>query len=200
MPALPWFELKNNFSASCCHEKQITNFARLHLPVCTGTRVCRFFLFPVFCRKYHRRLGTQWRARSGGYIVYRNIGSPGPPYKYSDDLPEEDLANPLNPMLTITGLQKNTKYYVAVTAYDTDGNESRYSDDVCVQIINSALSVCSSSISSHINAVVIVSTRGAVMNFVARNVGFRAFVPAYSNIGRMAVVWSKVQGTRYKEQ
>jgi hypothetical protein len=79
-----------------------------------------------------------------GYVVYRNVGSPGPPYKYADTLPEADLVNPLNPMVTITGLKENIEYYVAVTAYDTEGNESNYSDDVCLQIINSAVEVCNS--------------------------------------------------------
>jgi hypothetical protein len=41
-----------------------------------------------------------------GYVVYRNVGSPGPPYKYADTLPEDDLADPLNPMVTMTGLNE----------------------------------------------------------------------------------------------
>ena len=83
-----------------------------------------------------------------GYTVYHNIGSPGPPYKYSDDVSEKDLANPLYPKVILTGIKGDTKYYVAVTAYDDEGNESRYSDDVCVQIIDSAINVCSSSSST----------------------------------------------------
>ena len=107
-------------------------------------------LYPSLCLAKKVTLGWDPNEEPdlGGYIVYRNIGSPGPPYKYSNDLPEKDLANPLYPMVTITGLQEEIKYYIAVTAYDTDGNESRYSDDVCVQIIDSAISVCSSSASS----------------------------------------------------
>ena len=80
-----------------------------------------------------------------GYKVYHNIGSPGPPYKYRATLPESKLTDPLNPIVTLTGLKESTKYFVAVTAYDTDGDESRYSDDVCVQVIDSAIEACSSS-------------------------------------------------------
>ena len=80
-----------------------------------------------------------------GYKVHRNIGSPGPPYKYRTTLQEKKLADPLNPMVTITGLKEGTKYYVALTAYDADGNESSYSDDVCVQVVDSAIEMCSSS-------------------------------------------------------
>jgi len=82
-----------------------------------------------------------------GYKVYRNTESPGPPYKYRTALREKNLADPLNPMVTLTGLKENTKYYVALTAYDINGNESNYSDDVCVQIIDSAIESCSSSTS-----------------------------------------------------
>jgi hypothetical protein len=83
-----------------------------------------------------------------GYVVYRNVGSPGPPYKYADTLPENDLADPLNPMVTMTGLNDKKEYYIAVTAYDKKGNESYYSDDVCVKIVDSIIENCSASLSS----------------------------------------------------
>jgi hypothetical protein len=82
-----------------------------------------------------------------GYVVYRNVGSPGPPYKHSDTLPEDDLVDPLNPMVTLTGLNEKKEYYIAVTAYDTEGNESYFSDDVCVEIVNSVIENCSASLS-----------------------------------------------------
>lgn len=82
-----------------------------------------------------------------GYVVYRNVGSPGPPYKHSDTLLEDDLVDPLNPMVTMTGLKKETEYYVAVTAYDVQGNESYFSDDVCIKIVDSLIENCSASVS-----------------------------------------------------
>jgi len=104
-------------------------------------------LYPSLCLAKKVTLG--WDANTEpdleGYVVYRNVGSPGPPYKYSNDLPEKDLANPLYPMVTMTGLNEHTEYYVAVTAYDTEENESNYSGEVCVEIIDSAIEVCSSS-------------------------------------------------------
>jgi len=120
------------------------------LPAC----ICRFALVAVisFCflaPSFAYNVTIGWDPNDepdlDGYAVYYNIGSPGPPYKHSKDFPENKLADPLNPTATITGLKESTKYYVAVTAYDTEGNESRYSDDVCVQIVDSALDVCSSS-------------------------------------------------------
>ena len=83
-----------------------------------------------------------------GYNVYHNIGSPGPPYKYRSNLPESKLADPLNPMATLTGLKEDTMYYIALTAYDGEGNESAFSDDVCVQVVESAIEECSSSATS----------------------------------------------------
>ena len=81
-----------------------------------------------------------------GYVVYRNIGSAGPPYDYSDTLPEDDLADPLHPKATLTGLQEGKEYFIALTAYNTDGVESSFSNDVCVEVINGAVEACSMSV------------------------------------------------------
>lgn len=81
-----------------------------------------------------------------GYIIYRKEGSPGPPYQYSSTLPEDDLSNPLIPVVTLTGLKEATEYYVAVTAYDTEGNESYFSDQVCVEIVDSFIKNCTASL------------------------------------------------------
>ena len=106
-----------------------------------------FFLSPVFpslCLAKKITLG--WDANSEpdveGYVIYRNIESPGPPYTYADELPEDELQNPLNPQVTITGLNEHTRYYIAVTAYDTQGNESYYSDQLCVEIVDSLIESC----------------------------------------------------------
>jgi hypothetical protein len=63
-----------------------------------------------------------------GYILYGRVGDPCPPYNYIDTYPEEELANPLMPMARVTDLENNTRYYFALTAYDTDGYESGYSN------------------------------------------------------------------------
>ena len=84
-----------------------------------------------------------------GYIIYRNVDSPGPPYKFSSTLPEDDLSNPLVPAVKLTGLQENTEYFVAVTAYDKEGNESYFSDEICVEIVDSVIENCSASLISN---------------------------------------------------
>jgi hypothetical protein len=40
--------------------------------------------------------------------------------------------DPDNPMAKIDDLKEDTAYYFAMTAYDLDGNESDYSDEICV--------------------------------------------------------------------
>jgi len=81
-----------------------------------------------------------------GYVIYRNTGSPGPPYEYSDWLPEDELDDPLNPKVTITGLNEGLKYYFATAAYGTEGNESDFSNEVCVQVSEGSVGVCSESV------------------------------------------------------
>jgi hypothetical protein len=83
-----------------------------------------------------------------GYGVYRNAGSPGPPYGYTNSLAEDDLTDPLHPKVTLTGLQEGKEYYIALTAYNTEGVESSFSNDVCVEVVNGIAELCSQSASS----------------------------------------------------
>jgi hypothetical protein len=78
-----------------------------------------------------------------GYVVYRNTNSPGPPYSYSDTLPEDDLVDPLHPQAKLTGLQEGKEYYIALTAYNAEGVESSFSDDICVEVVDDAVELCS---------------------------------------------------------
>jgi hypothetical protein len=83
-----------------------------------------------------------------GYVVYRNAGSPGPPYDHADTLPESELADPLHPKATLTELKEGEEYYIALTAYNTEGIESEYSNDVCVEVVNGIADVCSQSLTA----------------------------------------------------
>ena len=67
-----------------------------------------------------------------GYKLYSRVGNPCPPYNYIDTYPEDELANPLLPMVKVANLEDNTKYYFVVTAYDTDGYESDYSNIIYI--------------------------------------------------------------------
>ena len=70
-----------------------------------------------------------------GYRLYSREGNTCPPYDLVDTYPENELANPLNPMVEIYGLVPDVKYYFVVAAYDTAGNESDFSK--IISVINS---------------------------------------------------------------
>ncbi len=74
-----------------------------------------------------------------GYKIYYKTGFSGPPYVGKDaiegDSPititEQELGHPLYPEFTIRGLYDNQTYFFAITAYDVNGFESDYSDELC---------------------------------------------------------------------
>ena len=73
-----------------------------------------------------------------GYRVYYKTGGSGAPYDGIDldqgdsgiDLPLENLTNPAAPQITLTGLAEDTAYFLAVTAYNQQGSESGFSNEV----------------------------------------------------------------------
>jgi hypothetical protein len=71
-----------------------------------------------------------------GYKIYYDTDS-GDPYNGTDaqdqspiTIPAGDLNDSDNPEFTLTGLTDSATYFVAVTAYNTDGLESDYSNEV----------------------------------------------------------------------
>jgi hypothetical protein len=78
-----------------------------------------------------------------GYGVYFNKGTPGPPYNLFGYITTGELSNPDTPMFAVTGLDKGARYYFAVTAYDTEGNESYFSNSVCANV-GDVIAPCSS--------------------------------------------------------
>jgi len=69
-----------------------------------------------------------------GYGVYFRKGTPGPPYDLAGNLALADITNPYAPFFIVSGLEEGSRYYFAVTAYDTAGNESTFSSAVCADI------------------------------------------------------------------
>ena len=66
-----------------------------------------------------------------GYKIYSSEGFPGPPYDLLDTYSLNDI-DPDNPTCQISDLDDSLKYYFVVSAYDFAGNESDYSNEVCV--------------------------------------------------------------------
>ena len=88
-----------------------------------------------------------------GYTVYYKKYSPGPPYDYVGDLPLSTFVNPDKPVTQITNLENDINYYFALTAYDTDGNESSFSTNLCASSDGQTILNCTPpASSSHSNS------------------------------------------------
>jgi hypothetical protein len=57
----------------------------------------------------------------------------------------DDLTDPLNPRVTLTGLNEDQEYHIALTAYNTEGVESGFSNNVCVEVVDGSVGVCANS-------------------------------------------------------
>jgi hypothetical protein len=90
----------------------------------------------------------------GGYLMYYGAYSGGPydgktasAEESPIDVPLSSLADPRAPRLTIRGLADGT-YYFTATAYDTQGYESNFSNEVAARIVDGRVTVVTISDSS----------------------------------------------------
>ena len=109
----------------------------LHRLLLSGCLCVLFLLFlaaPALSADVTLAWDPNTEADLEGYGVYFKQGASGPPYDLVGYVTLEELEDPDNPAFAITGLEKGSNYYFAVTAYDTAGNESVHSAPVCAQI------------------------------------------------------------------
>jgi hypothetical protein len=69
-----------------------------------------------------------------GYVLYVDDGGSNSHftyYEYVDTYPLKDIDED-NPACQITGLEEDQPYYFVVTAYNTEGIESDFSEEICV--------------------------------------------------------------------
>jgi hypothetical protein len=64
---------------------------------------------------------------------------------------EDELGDPLNPRLKLTGLKNDAKYYVALTAYNNEGVESSFSNEVCIEVVKNTIQTCSEAVTPSTN-------------------------------------------------
>lgn len=95
-----------------------------------------------------------------GYEVYYRKGVPGSKYKFLAEVYVDELEDPDNPMVTITDLYNgiltdtispvvraaelanNSTYHFALTALNTHGKTSDFSEELCVEVIGSSVVEC----------------------------------------------------------
>jgi hypothetical protein len=82
-----------------------------------------------------------------GYGVYLHKDTPGPPYELAGYITLAELTNSASPSFDVSGLEKGARYYFAVTAYDTAGDESAFSNSVCADV-GDTITACSAEASS----------------------------------------------------
>jgi hypothetical protein len=97
---------------------------------------CAAFLFCLFVITAHAYdVILAWDPNDdpdiAGYALYVDDGFSEILYEYVDTYPLEEI-DPQNPRVRITDLSDDLAYYFVVTAYDANGNESDYSEEICV--------------------------------------------------------------------
>ena len=109
--------------------------------VCCAFTFIALTLFPPHSI-YAADVTLAWSSNSesdlAGYYIYYKTGSSGTPYNGTGavegnspiQVPISDLDNLAYPEYTIHGLSDAETTYFVLTAYDTDGNESSYSNEV----------------------------------------------------------------------
>ena len=97
-----------------------------------------------------------------GYEIYFRKGVPGSPYNFLAEVYVDELEDPDNPVVTITDgynglltdiitpvvrmaeLANITTYHFALTAFDTQGKTSDFSEELCVEVIGTSVVECGS--------------------------------------------------------
>jgi len=95
--------------------------------------VILFFLMVISAEAYDVVFAWDPNSESdlSGYVLYVDDGTSDLPYEYFDTYPLEEM-DPDNPSMEITGLQDDQVYFFVLTAYNTEGIESDYSEEICV--------------------------------------------------------------------
>ena len=89
-----------------------------------------------------------YESKLAGYGIYSSRGTSGPPYHLVAFVDLSEIDNADSPTFTVQALMEGTPYSLAVTAYDSDGNESGYSDPVCIEVGTGQIDCAPSAVNS----------------------------------------------------
>ena len=95
----------------------------------------------ITCPALSADLTIAWDPNSepdvSAYGIFMRKGAEGPPYDFLGYVALNEI-DPANPSFVVTGLEEGTIYYIVVTALDTEGLESVYSNSACARIQGTA--------------------------------------------------------------
>ena len=95
----------------------------------------------ITCPALSADLTIAWDPNSepdvSAYGIFIRKGAEGPPYDFLGYVALNEI-DPANPSFVVTGLEEGAIYYVVVTALDTEGLESVYSNSACARIQGTA--------------------------------------------------------------
>jgi hypothetical protein len=106
------------------------------LPPCLCLLICLLIASPARSAQVTLAWDANQEADLAGYRVYLNSGTPRPPYDLYRAVTLSNLRDPNHPQLRVGGL-KPGYYCFAVTAFDSEGNESDFSRAACAEIYGS---------------------------------------------------------------
>jgi hypothetical protein len=142
-----------------------------------------------------------------GYEIYFRKGVPGSTYIFLAEVYVDELEDPDNPTVTITDLYNgfltdlitpvvrmaelanNSTYHFALTAFDTQGKTSEFSEALCVEVIGTSVVECRSAINgSDGSAENGDDSDGSAENGADSGSGGGCFIVASSFVSRETVV------------
>ena len=173
--------------------------SRLHvhsLPSWTAILVAAFFFTFGYSPRaaYSAQVSLAWQASSGdvaGYNVYQGTSS----RDYDESM---DVGNWTS--VTISGLEDNETYYFAVTAYNSDGDESGYSNEVCLNCSTASTTTPEASNNSSGGGggcFIAASAHGSTMveevvDFISKHIAPKAIVQ-WGLLSSVAMSWTSLR-------
>ena len=129
----------------------ISTFLQLRFSILAVIIVSLISLFSLIPSSFSAEVTLSWDPNTepdlAGYKMYYKTGSSGTPYDgigidqggSGINIPLGNLATPDNPSFSLTGLQDNEFYYLVLTAVDSSGNESGYSNEIIYETSSTAV-------------------------------------------------------------